>query len=1003
MRSHWGLALVIFAVAGCHCLLAQARERTTFDFDWRFHKGDVAGAEVVTFDDSQWRALDLPHDFSIEGTIDEAHPSGRRMGWYETGVCWYRKSFDVPADWDKKAVTLFFDGAYMNSTVWVNGHKVGGRPYGYISFHFDISEHLKPGKNVVAMRLDNEAQPSSRWYTGTGIYRHVWLIATDRIHVPVWGAQILTPEITEERATVSAVTQIVNESGETKSVTITTTILDPDGERVARHALKNEAAAGQSEVTQELFVPGPRLWDLDSPALYQAKTTIASDGKTLDEVATNFGFRTIEWDAERGMILNGVPTKLKGVCNHHDYGPLGAAEYQGVMEERILQLKAMGCNAIRTAHNPFSTEFLDACDRLGMLVMNECFDGWKKKATNDYGAHFFKEWGRRDLTDFVLRDRNHPCVVLWSIGNETGHSDVHQLSELIAELDPSRASTGGRVHSGVDIPGYNGEAGEPKFFATREANPGADASRPVVFTEVPHTYHTRGVYRTQPFWRDGNRARFDVGPLTEKEVFRNTWDAEHDRKVDYFSNYDNAQVRVTIRKSWENTRDHGWIAGEFRWTGHDYLGESFGWPMRGAKNGVIDLCNFPKDVYYLYQSMWSSEPMVHLLPHWTHPYLEEGVEIPVWAYSNCDEVELFFNDKSLGVDRPRTKWDEIQCEWMVAYEPGELKAVGRRDGKIVAEDVVRTAGAPEQLLLESDPLQLSDNGHDLVQVAVAAGDYDGTFAPLASNRVYFHVEGDAQLLAIGNSDSMDHEPTHGASSRRLFFGRAKAYVRSVRGDDAPAYVTVAAILGDRTLMQSKVAIIDVREVRLRGGNSMVKCKIHYTTDGSKPTRTSAAYSDPIPVREGTRVRALVWAEGRELMQMDETFSAANWIEAAPVAAKSSTGKRTEVTDAAFSAHVAGEWITPDGDHLMFWPKGRLVRLNLPNKKKNTLLGSWKYEDPVDEFEDAAMDVDHGEIKWNKGGGVSQLRLMDLERTKLRVTTGDKIEVCRRVSGAGSVE
>jgi len=861
--KHSLIAALLFALS------ASAADRESFDFGWKFHQGEAEGAEQPAFDDVDWRDLDLPHDFSIEQGIDEDNPSGRRGGWYAAGTGWYRKEFEFSRNWKDKKVVIYFEGVYRNSTVWINGHKLGTRPYGYISFFYDLTDHLEEGSNLIAVRVDNTAQPSDRWYSGSGIYRHVWLVVSEKVHIPIWGTQVTTRRITQDSGHVVVKTSVTNEAAESRSIKLETTIVDADGETVATTTTKADIDAGQQEeFTSELVVEKPQRWSPDEPNLYTVKNIVKSGLFQRDEHQTPLGFRTITWDPKRGFVLNGRPTLLKGVSQHHDYGPLGAAEFDDICEARILQLKKMGCNAMRTAHNPFSPTFMDACDRLGMLVMDECFDGWHKKAGQDYGALHFAEWWQRDLRDFILRDRNHPSVFIWSIGNETGHHDEHDMTGFIRELDSTRKTTGGHVQTGVDIPGFNGPGGAPGFFEGE-----IPGNRPVIFTEVPHTYSSRGVYRTQTYLRDQNKPHYPVENLTDEEVFLGDWSSNHIYRVTYNSNYDNAHVRINIRRSWQHTRDHNWVCGEFRWTGHDYLGESFGWPMRGLKNGIIDACNFEKDVYYLYQSLWTDEPMLHILPHWTHPHVPEGTEIPVYVYSNCDEVELIVNSRSLGIDRPGTDWNEMQCDWMVPWKPGELMAVGRRGGEVIVKSV-RTTKEPSELLLECDRTELPPDGHAIAQVTIKATDEKGGFAPLARNRVHVHLSEGARLQALGNGDAFDHEITTGASNRKLMSGLCRAFVRSIRDNDEPVVLTAAAILGDRTLKQSDRVHIDLQTLAIRGKADDPEIQILYSTDGSEP---SEKYRYRFPVEEGTTVKAVVLADEEELFRMEETFSATNWI------------------------------------------------------------------------------------------------------------------------------
>jgi beta-galactosidase len=967
--------LLVFAIVCWHS--AYASTRSDFDFGWRFYKEEAKGAESPGFDDSNWRKLDLPHDFSIESQVAESNPSGRRVGWVEAGIGWYRKTFEVGSKAKHKKLFLYFEGVYRNSTVWINGHELGTRPYGYISFFYDISDYIKTGeKNVIAVRVDNTLQPSDRWYSGTGIYRHVWLIESEKVYIPIWGTHVITPEITEQLGKVKVNTLVRNDWPVERKITLLTSVLNADKTLVAQN--QTDKLIGPNETTEftcDLEVARPMLWSPENPNLYQVKSQIIIDSRISDEYITPLGFRTLKWDKDKGFFLNGEQYKLKGVCNHHDYGPLGAAENDKVLEKRLILLKEMGCNSIRTAHNPLSPTFTNMCDRLGILVMDECFDGWHKKADFDYGALNFEKWWKTDLRDFVLRDRNNPSVFIWSIGNETGREDIHDMTGFICKLDPTREVTGGTMTEGVTVAGLNGPGGEPKFPENWMKE------KPLVFTEVPHSYSTRGFYRTQVHWRDAKKPRYPMDSIIEEEIFHYDWAADHEHNVTYFSGYDNAQVRINARKSWERTRDTDWMSGEYRWTGFDYLGESFGWPMRGGKTGIIDLCSFPKDTYYLYQSMWSDEPMVHILPHWTHPHMKEGTIIPVWTYTNCGEVELFYNGKSLGVQSPGKEWDKIQCQWMVPYHPGEIKAVGHKNGRKIVE-IVKTATEPTRLKINNDTMQFASDGKDMAQITVSAVDKDGSFAPFAANRIYFNVVGGAELRALGNSDCMDIQPNHFTNNRKLFFGLCKAFVHSIKGNTSPTYMTVASILGDRTLKQSNKITFDVQTVSVRSDAPKLKYDIFYTTDGSIPTKNSTRYTRPFNVKDDTTVKAILYTDGQRIFDMEEHFAASNWIEHFS-AEKIETPK---------SANLLGKWQSASGHTLGLWKTGNVVEFDSKEKRH---IGFWWYEDPTDEFEASTTDNDYGQIDW-KNGGKSKLSLIYPDKNELRITTNGKIEIYERL-------
>ncbi len=601
-----------------------------------------------------------------------------------------------------------FGGVHMASDVWINGRHLGYRPNGYVSFRYDLTPHLVEGANVLAVRVDNSRQPASRWYTGAGVYRRVTLIVAGPVHVDHWGTYVTTPEVTDDTATLNVRTWLRSLEDDSRELVLRTTIVSPGGEAVAEDASSAVLGAGaRMEFDQTLEVAAPSLWSPETPSLYRVVTRVLSGADVLDLHETRIGIRSIRFDADEGFFLNGRPLKLRGVNEHHDAGCVGAAVPEGVWARRLGILKNMGCNAIRTAHNPPAPVFLDMCDRMGFLVIDEAFDEWREPK-KPHGYHrYFDEWAERDLADMVRRDRNHPSIVLWSIGNEIrekgtpeGVRILRMLKGICHREDPTRPVTcgccdmQGANESGfadeLDVTGYNGGGGSVFMY---EEDHSRSPARKMIATEVPHTLQTRGVYRTGTFVRvrdkDRNPHPRDVGlavpDLAEAEVF-----PEYDKR--YCSSYDNCYVRISARDSWRLTRDSAFLAGEFRWSGFDYLGESPGWPAHLWNFGIVDTCGFPKDAYFFYRSQWTREPMVHLLPHWTWPGTE-GVAIPVWCYTNCAGVELFLNGRSLGA---RTVGERMHVSWDVPYEPGELRAVGRAEGKDV-ECAIATAGEPAAL------------------------------------------------------------------------------------------------------------------------------------------------------------------------------------------------------------------------------------------------------------------------------------------------------------------
>ncbi len=777
------------------------RVRENFDDSWIFHRGEATGAEQITFDASAWRALDLPHDFAVEGPFDPKNASGAPGGFLPGGIGWYRKAFRLPEGAQGRKVLIEFDGVFMNSEVWINGHHLGKRPYGYIGFEYDLTPHLNnAGSNVISVRVDNSRLPSGRWYTGSGIYRHVWLKILAPVHVAHWGTYVTTPEITSTAAKVKIETTVSNGLPTDQQVTVIQEILSGEGKVLAETSHTVSVKAGDETVAQQtLDLDKPSRWSPDTPNLHTVRTTLRIGLQVLDIYQTSFGVREIRFDAQKGLFVNGVSTKMKGVCNHQDLGPLGTALWDHALERRLKMLKDMGCNALRTAHYPHSPELMALCDKLGFLVLDETFDEWRRgwdfegkllvaSKTNKGKAPFgynkyFDEWYERDLTDHLMRDRNHPSVIMWSVGNEVPESvkngeieTVKILRDLVHKIDPTRPVTVGCNHikaanetgftEQLDVVGYN--EGVDSVFEI-EGDRARYPNRKMYLSEVPHSLQTRGEYRTHPrYFRPG----FDHPKLTEKEVFPET-DAY------YESSYDNSGVQIDAHRSWRMTKTKPYIMGEFRWTGFDYIGESGGWPRVLGNFGIIDLCNFPKDTYFFYQSQWTEKPMVHLLPHWTWSG-KEGTAIPVWCYTNCDEAKLFLNGASLGTRKFDEK-NDMHLEWLVPYQPGELKVVARKDGKEVTTSH-HTANAPSQLRISADQAQLDPANRDLSYVTLRVEDENGHFTPKAANWVNIQIEGPGRLVGSGGGDPLG-QTSFQASTFRTFNGLALAIISATSGPD----------------------------------------------------------------------------------------------------------------------------------------------------------------------------------------------------------------------------
>jgi beta-galactosidase len=752
---------------------AKFPRKSLFDFDWKFNKGDVPNGANVDLDDAHWQMLSLPHDWSIEGPFSETNPSGAGGAFLPGGIGWYRKSFSLPEGLAGKHVEVEFDGVYMNSDVWFNGRHLGKRPYGYVSFAYDITAYLQPGKkkNVLAVRVDNSLQPNSRWYSGSGIYRHVWLAVAEPLHVDLWGTYVRTPLVSQKSATVEISTRVKNEKRCQGGVRLVTLVRDAEGRVLSKEESAHSFSGEPNHIfDQKITMENPKLWSPDQPVLYTAVSEVYQDGRLVDQYMTPFGVRTFKFDADSGFSLNGQAMKLKGVCIHHDLGALGAAFHEPAMERRLHLLKAMGCNAIRMSHNPPAPQLLDMCDRLGFLVMDEAFDVWRVgKRKYDYHL-YFDEWGLTDLRDMIYRDRNHPSIVLWSIGNEIpekgrpeGVATARLLVRTVNEADPTRpvtcavnsieAANRSGLAEVLDVVGYNGGGGSV-FDYDRDHR--AYPSRKMFGSEVPHTGQTRGVYQS-----DKN----------------------------YCSSYDDCLIRISSEGSWKLTSEKPFVAGEFRWTGIDYLGEPIPhwrfhipsrepghfWPARSGDFGVIDTCGFPKDAYYFYQSRWTQRPMVHVFPHWTWDG-KEGQPIFIWCYTNCEAVELFLNGHSLGT-RHTNATPAYHLMWQVGYQPGTLRAVGRNGGREVCSQEIHTARKPARIVLKSERDWIKPDRRDLAYIAAAISDEEGNLVPAANNLLRFEIAGGGKIIGVDNGDPLSHE-SFKASSRRAFNGLCLVVVQS---------------------------------------------------------------------------------------------------------------------------------------------------------------------------------------------------------------------------------
>lgn len=784
---------------------------------------NVSPREIVDFNDG-WsfrletdegeRMVNLPHDWAVEGDFSIENPSGPGGGALPGGIGWYRKIFVAPENEAGRLWRIEFDGVYMNSEVFINGHSLGVRPYGYISFGYDITPFLKWGEeNEIKVRVDNSQQPNSRWYSGCGIYRDVRLTKTSEVRVAPNGTFVIA-DINEAQdvAKITVRTTIANAETEKADIRVVSTVLSASSKAV----VSSESSAvipaqGEKVVEQSLSLNKPSLWDIDNPYMYTLKTEIWQDGQLKDRYQTPFGVRSFEFDASKGFILNGKQVKINGVCLHHDFGCLGSAFNVNAARRQLDILKSMGCNGIRTSHNPPAPQLLDLCDEMGFIVQDEAFDMWRKRKTAYDYSKYFNEWHERDLTDFITRDRNHPSIFMWSIGNEVleqwshadadtlslaeanlvlnfGHSSdmlansegqtsvnsllTAKLSGIVHSLDPTRPVTSGcnepspynhLFRSGaLDIIGFNYHNSD--VLKVPENFPGM----PFIITESNSALMTRGYYRM---------------PSDHMYIWPERWDIPFFDDSYACSSYENCHV------PWGNTheenirlvRDNDYISGQYIWTGFDYIGEPtpYGWPARSSYFGIIDLAGFPKDVYYLYRSEWTDEQVLHLFPHWNW---EEGQEIDMWCYYNhFDEVELFVNGVSQG--RKHKTEDQLHVVWRVRYEAGTVEVAGRRDGKECARKAIHTAGEPARIRLTMDKYGEGAIDDALGFITVEILDADGNLCPDADNLVDFHLQGDSAFIAgtdNGNPVSMERFKD---DRRHAFYGKCLVVLQAAKPGD----------------------------------------------------------------------------------------------------------------------------------------------------------------------------------------------------------------------------
>jgi beta-galactosidase len=817
------ITMLIPVISTCYFGALQAQEtqrtRESFNDNWKFVRYfqasdeksgtdiEPAGLQEPALNDKNWRTLDLPHDWAIEGPFNDTLENNTGLLPWK-GIGWYRKHFNVNAGDKDKRVYIDFDGAMAYAKVWLNGKFVGEWPYGYTSFRFDLTPYIIFGKeNVIAVRLDTKSW-DSRWYPGAGIYRNVWLVSTSQVHVAHNGVFCTSPEIKKERAILSVQTEVENHLAEPFPVAVKAAIYklnakrEPGESPVAEFVSPAATIQGMKNHTFRLDVPvrEPVLWDIENPELYLVKVSVLQGGKLSDLYETDFGFRTLEFTARNGFLLNGKRVEVQGVCNHHDLGALGAAFNTRAAERQLEILKEMGCNAIRTSHNPPAPELLELCDRMGFLVQVEAFDTWKTpKKRNDYNKLFYA-WHEEDLRAMVRRDRNHPSVFMWSTGNEVGDQNNPALSEslraIIKSEDNTRPVT---VGCNQDMSGTNGFQltldvfginyrlyRYDAFFAHKD-----NENLPFHSSESASTISSRGEY---------------FFPVVEGDLNNNL----PGKGIFQISSYDLAYP------AWASTPDQQWemqdkypaVFGEFVWTGFDYIGEPTPYggdltglapgtrryemakqlldrqnvtevPSRSSYFGILDLAGFKKDRFWLYQSKWRPDlPMAHILPHWNWSE-RKGLVTPVHVYTSGDEAELFLNGKSLG--RKKKGTSEYRLRWDdVIYQPGDLKVIAYKNGNKWAEETVKTTGKASQLSMSADRSSLKADGKDLIFITVKIEDKDKLMVPRSNNNLSFKIEGPGRIVATDNGDAASHESFQ-ATSRKAFNGMCLVIVAAEKG------------------------------------------------------------------------------------------------------------------------------------------------------------------------------------------------------------------------------
>lgn len=790
-----------------------------FNNDWKFQLGDVSGAFATGFDDSAWRKLTLPHDWSIELSFNQNSIAGSGGGYLDGGIGWYRKTFYLPDSVSGKRITIQFEGIYMNSTVWINGQQLGTRPYGYSSFEYDLTSYIKTGSapNVIAVKVNNN-QPNSRWYSGSGIYRNVWLTVTNQVHIAYCGSFVKTTSSDISSADVAADTRVQNHSNSVQNITMVTTIYDKLGNGIATNTCAPVSVENNGERTLglKLRISNPVLWSISNPYLYTVKTQVFLNKKVTDTFISTLGIRSITINPNTGFWLNDQNIKLHGVCMHHDLGSLGAAQNYRALERQVEILKSFGCNAIRTSHNPPAPELLDICDRLGLVVMDEVFDCWETgKNTYDYGI-FFDTWAQQDVQDWIRRDRNHPSVIMWSIGNEipqqgdaSGYSIAQKLIKWVNTDDETRPITQALNYQALlgpllGIVGYNYSSG-----VTYDNDHISHPTWVIMGSETSSAVRTRGVYHTPT----------DQNTLTALDM--------------QCSSYDNSVVPWghSAEDSWEFDKTRPYVAGQFIWTGFDYIGEPtpYGWPAKSSYFGIVDMCGFPKDIYYFYQSQWTSKPMVHLLPHWNWA---EGDTIPVWTYSNCDSVSLFKNGIFIGTNIIQ-KIKPYHSEWKVPFMIGNISALAYKNGIVSVKDSIITAAPASKIVLKTDRDTIYADGYDLAYIETDMVDSGNTFDPDAGNQVTYSISGPGKIVGVDNGNPLSQE-SFKSSTRQAFNGKCLAIVQST-GAEGQIVLTASTTPVLNNIALRKPAHADSEDIYTLTDIAVGKSSVSDSQQGNNPT------------------------------------------------------------------------------------------------------------------------------------------------------------------------